>query len=99
MATEIKRLFDFPYYQLENFPKTDALCSKVDGVWKPYSTQEFIDMANAMSRGLIKLGIEPGDKIAMISTTNRPEWNITDIGTLQTGAIDVPIYPTIYPVV
>ncbi len=95
MATEIKRLFDFPYYQLENFPQTDALCSKVDGVWKPYSTQEFIDMANALSRGLLKLGIEPGDKIAMISTTNRPEWNMTDIGVLQTGAIDVPIYPTI----
>ncbi|MBL4624246.1 MAG: AMP-binding protein, partial [Flavobacteriales bacterium] len=95
MAIEIKRLFDFPYYQLENFPKADAFCSKVDGKWKPYSTQEFLDHANALSRGLIKLGINPGDKIAMICTNNRPEWNMTDIGVLQTGAIDVPIYPTI----
>ncbi|MDB4754999.1 long-chain fatty acid--CoA ligase [bacterium] len=95
MATELKRLFDFPYYQLEQFPKSDALCSKVDGKWKPYSTQEFIDHANAMSRGLLKLGINPGDKIGIICTVNRPEWNMTDIGVLQTGAIDVPIYPTI----
>ena len=95
MATELKRLFDFPYYQLEQFPKSDALCSKVDGKWKPYSTQEFIDYANAMSRGLLKLGINPGDKIGIICTVNRPEWNMTDIGVLQTGAIDVPIYPTI----
>ena len=95
MAIEIKRLFDFPYYQLENFPKADAFCSKVDGKWIPYSTQEFIDKANAMSRGLLKLGINPGDKIAMICTVNRPEWNMTDIGVMQTGAIDVPIYPTI----
>jgi len=95
MATELKRLFDFPYYQLEQFPKADALCSKVDGKWKPYSTQEFIDHANAMSRGLLKLGINPGDKIGIICTVNRPEWNMTDIGVLQTGAIDVPIYPTI----
>jgi len=95
MATELKRLFDFPYYQLEQFPKADALCSKVDGKWKPYSTQEFIDHANAVSRGLLKLGINPGDKIGIICTVNRPEWNMTDIGVLQTGAIDVPIYPTI----
>ena len=95
MATELKRLFDFPYYQLEQFPKSDALCSKVDGKWKPYSTQEFIDHANAVSRGLLKLGINPGDKIGIICTVNRPEWNMTDIGVLQTGAIDVPIYPTI----
>ena len=95
MATELKRLFDFPYYQLEHFPKADSLCSKVDGKWKPYSTQQFIDHANALSRGLLKLGINPGDKIGIICTVNRPEWNMTDIGVLQTGAIDVPIYPTI----
>jgi long-chain acyl-CoA synthetase len=44
---------------------------------------------------LLKLGIEANDKIAIISTTNRTEWNICDIGILQTGAQSVPIYPTI----
>ena len=44
---------------------------------------------------MLKLGIQPDDKIAVISTTNRTEWNIFDIGTLQIGAQTVPIYPTI----
>ena len=59
------------------------------------STQEFIDRGNAISRGLIKLGVAPNDKIAVISLTNRTEWNIMDLGVLQVGAQNVPIYPTI----
>lgn len=93
--TEVKRLFDFPYYQLENFPLEASLVSKKDGEWIKTSTQEYLDKANAVSRGLIKLGVNPNDKVAIISMTNRTEWNICDIGILQTGAQDVPIYPTI----
>ena len=94
MAIELKRLFDTPYYQLENRPKKDALASKKDGKWTKHSTEEFIKQANLVSKGLLELGIEKGDKIAMISN-NRPEWNFVDIGVLQIGAINVPIYPTI----
>ena len=54
--TEVKRLFDFPYYQLENYPQEGALVSKVNGTWVKTSTQQYIDQANAISRGLIKLG-------------------------------------------
>jgi long-chain acyl-CoA synthetase len=93
--TDPKRLFDFPYYQLEKYPQEGALVSKVDGTWVKTSTQEYLDKANAISRGLIKLGVQPNDKIAIIAMTNRTEWNICDIGILQTGAQDVPIYPTI----
>jgi len=93
--TDAKRLFDFPYYQLEHYPQEKALVSKVNGKWVGTSTQEYIDKANAISRGLIRLGVQPNDKIAIISMTNRTEWNICDIGILQTGAQDVPIYPTI----
>tara|TARA_B100000795_G_scaffold112523_1_gene83391 strand:+ start:16148 stop:17929 length:1782 start_codon:yes stop_codon:yes gene_type:complete len=93
--TEVKRLFDFPYYQLENYPQEAALVSKVNGTWIKTSTKQYIDQANAISRGLIKLGVEANDKVAIISMTNRTEWNICDIGILQTGAQDVPIYPTI----
>jgi long-chain acyl-CoA synthetase len=93
--TEVKRLFDFPYYQLEHFPLEAALVSKKNGKWVQTSTKEYLDKANALSRGLIKLGIQPNDKIAIISMTNRTEWNICDIGILQIGAQDVPIYPTI----
>lgn len=91
------RLFDFPYYQLEHFPMEISMTSKVDGEWKPYSTQSLIDHACMISRGLLELGVKPGEKIALISHNNRCEWNIMDIGTLQIGAIDVPIYPTMSP--
>lgn len=92
---QYKRLFDFPHYQLEKFPREDALVSKVNGKWVKTSTQSFVDQSNAISRGLLRLGVEKNDKIAIISSTNRTEWNIMDIGIMQTGAQDVPIYPTI----
>ncbi|AOW09869.1 AMP-dependent synthetase/ligase [Flavobacterium gilvum] len=91
----ITRLFDFPYYQLEKFNKPDALVTKQNGVWEKTSTQEYIDKANAISRALLRMGIQKDDKIAIISSNNRTEWNIMDIGILQTGAQNVPIYPTI----
>lgn len=93
--TEIKRLFDFPYYQLENNPLEKSLTSKFNGSWVSLSTQQYIDQANAISRGLLKLGVKPNDKIAVISSNNRTEWNVMDIGVLQLGAQNVPIYPTI----
>lgn len=92
---QYKRLFDFPHYQLETYPREDALVSKVNGKWVKTSTKSFVEQANAISRGLLRLGVQKNDKIALISTTNRTEWNIMDIGIMQTGAQDVPIYPTI----
>lgn len=92
---KVTRLFDFPYYQLEKHALKEALVSKKNGEWIKTSTQDYIDKANAISRGLLRLGVKPNDKIAVISLTNRTEWNIMDIGILQLGAQNVPIYPTI----
>lgn len=91
----LTRLFDFPYYQLEKYPIEDAFVTKYKGVWKKTSTQAYIHQANAISRALLRLGIQKDDKIAVISSNNRSEWNILDIGILQTGAQNIPIYPTI----
>ena len=94
--TSITRLFDFPYYQQDNYTSIpDALTTKHNGVWIKTSTQEYIAKANAVSRALLKMDVQKNDKIAIISTNNRTEWNIMDIGILQTGAQTVPIYPTI----
>lgn len=93
--TKITRLFDFPYYQLDKQNLPDALVTKYNGEWIKTSTQEYIDQANTISRALITIGVQKNDKIAIISTNNRTEWNIMDIGALQTGAQTVPIYPTI----
>jgi long-chain acyl-CoA synthetase len=91
----ITRLFDFPYYQLEKNNNPSCLVTKYDGEWIKTSTQEYINKSNAISRALIRLGVQKNNKIAIISSTNRTEWNIIDIGSLQTGAQTVPIYPTI----
>ncbi len=91
----VTRLFDFPYYQLEKHNLQKALVTKYDGKWVATSTKEYIDKANTISRGLLRLGIRPNDKIAVISMSSRTEWNIMDIGILQLGAQNVPIYPTI----
>ncbi|MFB9119669.1 AMP-dependent synthetase/ligase [Bergeyella porcorum] len=91
----IKRLFDIPHQALVKFPKADMFATKYDGVWRKTSTQEFINMGNKVSRGLLKLGIKPGDKIALITTATRTEWAVMDLGISQIGAISVPVYPSI----
>lgn len=95
MPIKVTRSFDFAYYQLEKYNLKESLTTKYNGTWVSTSTQEYINKANAISRGLLKLGVKPGDKIAVISSTNRTEWNILDVGITQLGALNIPIYPTI----
>ena len=93
--TQISRLFDFAYHQLEKYNLPDSLVTKQNGEWIKTSTQEYVDKANTISRALLRLGIQKYDKIAIISSNNRTEWHIMDVGILQLGAQNVPIYPTI----
>jgi len=97
---EHSRIFDFMYYQLEHFPKTDMFAAKIKNAWEPISTAETIAMVNRLSAGLIKIGIggndmtvDKQDKVALISR-NRPEWLMLDMACQQIGAILCPIYPT-----
>lgn len=93
--TEVTRLFDFPHYQLQKYNLQAALVTKTNGEWIKTSSKDYVDKANAVSRALLKMGVQKDDKIAIISSTNRTDWNIMDIGILQTGAQNVPVYPTI----
>jgi len=95
MPKEIKRLFDFAYYQLEKFNLEKAFTTKYNGEWVSISSKEYVNQVNTISRGLLKLGVKPGDKIAIISSSNRNEWNIMDLGMSQIGVVSIPIYPTI----
>ena len=95
MPVEIARIFDFAYYQLEKYNLSKSFVTKTSGSWVATSSREFIDKVNIVSRGLLAMGVEPGDRLGLISTTNRTEWNIMDIAMLQIGAVNVPIYPTI----
>lgn len=94
MAT-ISRIFDLIANYLEKYPNQKvAFGYKRDGEWRKMSIQEYAEKIDYISYAFLKLGIQPGDKISIIST-NRPEWNILDMAAQQIGAIVVPIYPTI----
>ncbi|MBL0343441.1 MAG: long-chain fatty acid--CoA ligase [Bacteroidetes bacterium] len=91
---EVKRLFDLIPHQLSKHPLNIAFAGKENGKWITYSSHDFKKYSDLISYGLMAKGVGKDDKIAIISN-NRPEWNFTDLGILQTGAVDVPIYPTI----
>ncbi|WP_422361310.1 AMP-dependent synthetase/ligase [Reichenbachiella sp.] len=88
------RVFDFLYAQLENGPLSKSLNYKEFGQWKGYSTEEVVQIVNDLSLGLLALGMQPGDKAAIVSP-NRPEWNFVDFACQQIGVVTVPMYPTI----
>jgi long-chain acyl-CoA synthetase len=90
----ITRIFDLLPYNKNHFNKEDIVASKVEGKWKPYTAEEFITAVDNLSRGLIASGIKKDDKVALMCS-NRPEWNICDFGIAQTGAVSVPMYPTL----
>jgi len=87
------RLFDI-LTELSLHKKPDLLNAKEHKQWKNYSTDDFLQAVETVSFGLIHLGLNPGDKVAILSN-NRPEWNFVDYGAQQAGIITVPIYPTI----
>ena len=91
----ITRLFDIPYEALKDYPKEDALATKYAGTWEKLSTRDFINQGNQFSRGLLSLDVKVGDRIGLVSTNNRTEWFVADLGISQIGAITVPVYPTI----
>ncbi len=100
---ESKRLFDCIEHQLKNFPQEAMLAGKENGGWRTYSTTEVASTVNALSAGLLSLGLsghdftpEGSDKVAIISS-NRPEWLMADMATQQIGVIWVPVYPTTNP--
>jgi long-chain acyl-CoA synthetase len=100
----MKRLFDCLDHQLANFPKQDMLAAKEKGIWKTYSNEDVASTVDALSAGLLSLGVsghnftpESSDKIAIMSS-NRPEWVFTDLACQQIGAILVPLYPTTNPI-
>src|SRR6478752_3087376 len=94
LPMDFTRAFDILPYQLKKYPQPDCLASKINGQWQKHSTQEVLDKANQISLGLLKLGIQKNDKVAIVSM-NRPEWVFVDNGISQIGAISVPMYPTI----
>ena len=95
MSQELSRLFDCVSYQNEHFPQQNCFVYKEEGEWMNYSTQEVLNISNQVSRALLKLGVKPNNKIAIIVPVNQPKWHFIDAGSLQIGAQNVPLYATL----
>ena len=92
---EITRLFDLlPHYEQSFRPKPDVLSGKENGEWIKYSISQYREAVDCVSYALLAAGVVKGDKIATIMPS-RPEWNFIDMGIMQTGAVHVPVYPTL----
>ena len=89
-----QRIFDLPRFQEKNTPNISIFNYKENKEWKGISTQDFINRVNNISKGLLASGVQPNDKVALISE-NRLEWNLLDFAIQQIGAVVVAIYPNI----
>ncbi len=91
---EVKRTFDILEHCLRNLSREDAVAGKQGNQWVKYSTEEFARKAELLAYGLLSLGIQKGDRVSTVSG-NRPEWSFVDMALAMTGAVHVPVYPTI----
>lgn len=87
-------LFDL----LDNRAKSDPEGAMIeykgdDGTWHPYSAQVFRDMVIDLAKGLVGLGVNKGDSVAIVSRT-RWEWTALDMAIMSIGALTVPVYET-----
>jgi len=81
------------FAQAERLADRPFLWRKLDGAFRPLSYGEAGRQASLLARGLIDLGVGPGDRIVLVAE-NRPEWLIADHAIMATGAVTVPAYTT-----
>lgn len=94
MDDALKTLAALPFHFVGRHPRPAFLrrC-RGDGV-EELSTRELFDRIRDLGLGLGALGVEPGDRVAILSDS-RPEWVVADLAALTAGAVTVPIYPTL----
>jgi long-chain acyl-CoA synthetase len=87
----LTRLF---FDAVQKYDRPDALQYKEGGAYKPISHRELADRVRRTALGLQELGLQPGDRVAIISE-NRPAWAIADFACLNSALTDVPLYPNL----
>src|SRR5215207_9902500 len=95
-ATGSSTIADLIGLAAERHAGSPAIRYKQDGSWRDVSFAELAETVSEVGRGLIDLGIQPGDRVAILCAT-RPEWTYADFGITSAGAVAVPIYPTNSP--
>ena len=95
-STGSKTIADMMARAAEKFGDHAAVKYKRDGAWHDVSFAEVGEIVSEIARGLIDLGLQPGDRVALLCTT-RPEWTYADFAITSAGGVVVPIYPTNSP--
>jgi long-chain acyl-CoA synthetase len=95
-STGSKTIADMMAAAAEKFGDHAAVKFKRDGTWHDVSFAEVGEIVSELARGLIDLGLQPGDRVALLCTT-RPEWTYADFAISSAGGVVVPIYPTNSP--
>ena len=94
-AMEPRRLFDFVDHQLSHFPLEESLSDLYAGQTTSYSTRKVYEWSNQIAHGLLANGLQPGDRIGLVTFRNRSAFTILDLGIQKAGMVSVPLYPTI----
>jgi long-chain acyl-CoA synthetase len=94
---DFRRLFDILPYQQAKYPQDIALAHKQELDWVCYSTSRFAAMIDQVSAGLLDLGLNRGDKAAIMTPNGCPEWCFLDLGMMQIGVVVVPIHASASP--
>ena len=95
-ADEPKTLVDVFKRVARKHKRLDTLNYKRNGEWVSLSSDELLERAQRIAAGLYAIGVRHGDRVALLSES-RVEWTLTDAGCIFSGAVDVPIYPTLTP--
>ncbi|RZP26572.1 long-chain fatty acid--CoA ligase, partial [bacterium] len=94
MTESVTTLAAIPFHVSGRHPKSQLLRRCQPDDIEELSSQEFFDRVRDFSLGLGTLGVERGDRVAIVSDP-RPEWVISDFAILTGGYVSVPIYPTL----
>ncbi len=87
-------LADIPFTNAAEAPEEPVLSRKArDGTWQDMTARELAAEILAMAKGLIALGLRPGDRLAIMARTTY-EWTLTDFAAWAAGLVTVPVYPT-----
>ncbi|GAA4140538.1 long-chain fatty acid--CoA ligase [Sphingobacterium kyonggiense] len=92
--SNFKKLYDLIDNYNKEYKKDIMVAGRSKDGWKTYSTDDFTEIVDNISKGLLAKGIEKGDRVAIMSG-NRPEWNFIDFACNQLGIATVPLYPTL----
>ena len=95
-STGSKTIADLIGLAAERHAESVAVRFKRDGAWHDVFYAEVGRIVSEIGRGLVDLGIQPGERVALLCST-RPEWTYADFAITSAGAVVVPVYPTNSP--